>query len=443
MKRRNQIWTCYLKTNIGRQVLWVSLALSAASLLVAGIALALQGRPGRHIEGSIIKQREDAEQAPSSNFIKNDANHFLTFNGLDTAESACTYYKAIEAITEECKDLKTDGKFNFFHFGDAKGEIVGITFDAWKKTNGLNDITGEVSALYFNAVDLAFARSMHGKSAVNDVLGETIAYYVCNYDTLEQARKDFLLNSNETALACVAFDFSEKLPFTKFYVFKKDPKSGNFRLAASAALDQGGEKFVPGLCQACHGQAFVPSKEKRVPDAEDLSAHFLPFDLDNFDYLKDPAFSRSAQESNFKRLNQMIPDPTPVVIELIEGWYNKGRLAEQNSEFIPNGWKGHEQLYKNVVKPVCRTCHVALSPDFKGFDNFRANAGHRDNGRIVPGLIETFVCDNAPSTTARKMPQAAVTFDQLWLNPAARAVLARFLRDARGEPSFQCPPPPP
>jgi hypothetical protein len=423
-KKRNEGWTCYLKTNTGRQVLWFSIVLSATSLLVAGIALALQGRPGRHIEGSIIKQLEDAEQAPSSNFIKNDENHFLTFKKvIDTAESACTYYKAIEAITtEECKDLKTDGTFNFFHLGDAKGEIVGITFDAWKEKNGLNDITGEVSALYFNAVDLALARSMHGKSAVNNVLGETVAYYVCNYDTLEQAEKDL---DNSNALACVAFDFSEKQPFTKFYVFKKDPQSGIFRLAASAALDKGGEKFVPGLCQACHGGAFAGQAN--------IGAHFLPFDLDNFDYLENSAFSRSAQESNFKRLNQMIPNPTPAVIELIERWYDNGRLDEQFSQFVPDGWKGHEQLYKNVVKPFCRTCHVALSPDFIGFDNFRANAGP----------IKTLVCDNAPSTTARKMPQSAVTFDQLWLNSAARAVLARFLRDAQGEPSFQCPPPPP
>src|SRR5262249_33590522 len=118
----------------------------------------------------------------------------------------------------------------------------------------------------------------------------------------------------------------------------------------------------------------------------------------------------------------------------------------QNSQFIPLGWKGHEQLYRNVVKPLCRTCHVAMpsAVDFNDFDNFRANAGRRVNGLIEPGLIETLVCDNAPSNTlARKMPQAAVTFDQFWLNPAARAVLARFLRDARQDPTFQCKPPPP
>ena len=71
MKKRNEGWTCYLKTDIGRQVLRFILALSAASLLVAGIALAL----------------------PSD--FTNDANHFLTFNGIDDAKSACKYYQAI------------------------------------------------------------------------------------------------------------------------------------------------------------------------------------------------------------------------------------------------------------------------------------------------------------------------------------------------------------
>jgi hypothetical protein len=464
MKKRNEGWTRYLKTDIGRQMLWLSLAISVASLLVAGIAFSLQGRPGRPIEGSLIKQLEEQDQAPSSNFIKHDPtktdpfpNHFLIYNGVDNAQSACTYYKALKAITEDCNNLTTDGIFNFFKL--ANGNIVGITFDAWKTRNGLN--TGVVSALYFNAIDLALARSMHGKTS-----NGTTAYYVCNYRTLEEAKED---PQNNNALACVAFDTeidsSTNRPFTKFYVFKKDPLSGIFRLAASAALDEGGEKFVPGLCKACHGgsSGSFPARGDNATTG-DIGANFLPFDLDNFDYLEDSTFSRRAQESNFKRLNQMIlqTDPVcmtnpgnalcraPVIRELVEGWYLDGRNV-QDSQFIPPGWMGHGQLYRNVVKPFCRTCHVAMSPElnFNRFENLamddpRTPANDRQgsfkdrftiNDKINAGSIATFVCSN------RFMPQSAVTFDQFWLNRAARAVLTRFLRDARGEPSFQCPPP--
>jgi hypothetical protein len=475
MKKRNESWICYLKTDIGRQVLWVSLALSTASLLVASIALPLQRRPGGHIQGSEIKQLEKQKQAPSSNFIQNDQTHFLTFNsvtgpkGPDDAQNACAYYKAIGAIKPNvalnCNDVDpTDVNF----LTPREGIALGITFNDWKNKNNLkinpdtngngnpfdDDDDEEVSALYFNAVDLALGRSMHGKTSlatstvfpfINKV--ETTAYYVCNYDketALEDAKND---PDNSNAVACVAFDHSEDVPFTKFYVFKQ----GN--LVPSAKLDEDGEKFVPGLCKACHGgnnrEPFPGLGDN--PTNGNIGAYFLPFDLDNFDYLEDSAFSRRAQEGKFKRLNQMIPNPAPVVRELITGWYDMGRLDEQDSEFIPSGWMGNEQLYRRVVKPSCRTCHVAMRPgfDFATLAGFtllaRAGAGTTETPF---GLIHGRVCANAQVTTPpddvrlfRSMPNSAVTFDQFWLNRVARAVLVRFLRDALGDPSITCPPP--
>src|SRR5439155_7486228 len=102
----------------------------------------------------------------------------------------------------------------------------------------------------------------------------------------------------------------------------------------------------------------------------DIGAHFLPFDLDNFDYLDDSMFSRRAQESKFRTLNEMIlkTNPPAVISELIDGWYGppdaNGRRprVEQDSEFIPPEWTEDEQLYRRVVKPSCRTCHVAMQP---------------------------------------------------------------------------------
>jgi hypothetical protein len=357
MKKRNEGWTSYLKTDTARQVLWLSVVLSAASLLVAGIVLSLQVQLS-----SAAQRRPQPETLPSDQFGE---SHFLIYNGIDDAVSACKYYKAIGAINPNsvlAQDSACDQidpmNFNFLPPDD------GITFDDWKRKNSLDDLTGEVSALYFNVVDLALARSMHGKTSV--VNSETrTAYYVCNYNTLEEAR------DNRNLIACVAFDYSEGQPFTKFYVFNN---RGN--LVPSANLDQlgsmfpKGEKFVPGLCKACHGG----NNRRPFPGPGDnanngnIGAHFLPFDLDNFDYLEDSMFSRNAQESKFKRLNQMIVTdtaPAPVVEELIKGWYGDDfSRIEQDREFIPPGWKGHEQLYRRVVKPSCRTCHVAMQPAF-------------------------------------------------------------------------------
>ena len=465
MKKRNEGWTRYLKTDIGRRVLWFSLAISAASLLVAGIALPLQMQSRRQLFAQV-------EDPPSNNF-ENDENHFLTFNsaigavGPDNAVSACNYYNAIGAIRSGA--IRVDLSPLCPLAPDAV-LAFGITFDAWKRENGLKpnpDSNGngnpfdddnatnppEVSALFFNAVDLALARSMHGRTSI--VNGEKrTAYYVCNYRnpldpmllvnpilSLEEARKDA---DNSKAIACVAFDYSANQPFTKFYVFQ----GGS--LVASADLDGKGPKFVPGLCKACHGadnQARQPFTNNVVNG--DIGAHFLPFDLDNFDYLDDSAFSRRAQESKFKQLNQMIleTNPAPVVRQLIDGidgWYRGGR-TEQDSQFVPPGWMGNEQLYRRVVKPSCRTCHVAMRPafNFNRFENLANDdsstpaddrqGGFKDNH----SLIKLRVCDS------REMPNSKVTFDLFWLDRVQRTVLQRFLRDAAvpPDPGLPCPPP--
>lgn len=431
MTKRNGGCTYYLKPKLGRQLVWFSLILSAISLLIA--------------------DKLPSSPLPSDN---SPSDHFLTFNGIDDAVSACKYYEAIGAIInpnpsfKDC-DRVDPGNFVFLQPDD------GINFNDWKIKNGLrvnpdangnnnpfddDPNTGEVSALYFNAVDLALARSMHGKtSIINGV--KTTAYYVCNYKTLEDALKD---PDNRSAVACVTFDYSADRPFTKFYVFERG------FLVASVDLDGKGKKFVPGLCKVCHGA----DKERRQKSAgnADIGAHFLPFDLDNFDYLADTRFSRKAQESKFKQLNQMIvndTDPAPVVRELINGWY--ANTNEQNSPFVARGWKGHDQLYRNVVKPFCRTCHVAMPPDvnFNRFENLAANdpqtaaddtqGSFKDrfkiDDKINAGLIENRVCQTY------LMPNSRVTFDLFWVNRVARAVLGRFLRDTLENPSLECPPP--
>lgn len=163
---------------------------------------------------------------PPSVRFPND--HFLTFNGVDDAVSACRYYKAIEAITENvnCNRVTTDER-GFFKSG--RGEIFGKTFNAWKEENGLRrcrnpsgrlplcfDVTDDVTAVYFNAVDLRLARAMHGKTSMVDGEKRT-AYYVCNYETLPEAREAQENDNKSTnspfgigADACVAFDFSER-----------------------------------------------------------------------------------------------------------------------------------------------------------------------------------------------------------------------------------------
>jgi hypothetical protein len=222
-----------------------------------------------------------------------------------------------------------------------------------------------------------------------------------------------------------------------------------FVLAASAALDKAGEKFVPGLCRACHGANSSGPRTNPFPAPGDdartgnIGIKFLPFDLDNFDYANDTRLNRSGQEEAFHQLNTMMlkTDPPAAVRQLIDGWYRNG-LREQDSQFIPEGWQARgQQLYRTVVKPFCRTCHVAMSPalDFHDFDTFAAQFGQ----------INARVCTPSAEGILRNMPQAPVAFDQFWFNRTASTILSRFLQDAQAEHGARnparvpCPSPPP
>jgi hypothetical protein len=391
----------------------------------------------------------------------------LKFKGEDTSMSACQYYKAIGAVS---------------NCGPA-GELIGpsFNFDEWKRRNGLavnpdvdgngtafdlidqvvNLLThGEVSALYLNAVDLNLGRAMHGRRDQ-----DRVAYYVCNYMTIEDARL------NRGLLACVAMDYSavspavnNGLPFTKFYVFNKD---GN--LVPSVALDFQGPKFVPGLCVACHGGDNYPqdanSSARGVGFPEDgtgtpdIGGHFLPFDLDNFEYSNSPRFTRKAQEAQFRHLNQLIFDTNikPVVEQLLKGWYPSGH-GPQQSQFVPPGWDLNQdpqdpsaqfsprELYLEVVKPSCRTCHIVMSDNLNwnrytniATDDPRTPPDDTQGGfKDLAGTIQGAVCSGKNSY----MPNAEVTLNLFWEDPLQPDLLTRFLRVVN-DPTIVCPEPAP
>ncbi len=331
--------------------------------------------------------------------------HFLIREGIDDATSAANYYSAIDPT-----NAKT-------------------TFTAWKLANGLADnpdannngndfdddaATGEVSAAYENAADLGFGRAMHAKKAGND-----LAFYVCNYPTVDEARLDINL------IACVAMEYSAAplaSRFTKFYVFANN----NNRLA-SAELDNRGQKFVPGLCLTCHAGTYnnpepvaasgtVPGHNRfRAGESPDQGSQFLPFDLDNFGYSGIVGFRRQDQQGKFRDLNLRVRDTNPLasITDVVNGWY-PGGAGNQNTGFVPPGWAtpaASADLYSRVVKPACRTCHVAQDgiinwTQSNDFDSFS-------------GFIKTLVCEE------RVMPHAIVTFNRFWLsqNPNQPATL--------------------
>jgi len=193
-----------------------------------------------------------------------------------------------------------------------------------------------------------------------------------------------------------------------------------------ADLDGRGEKYVPALCMACHGGKHTVHPEDPVAffhagDNPDVKAQFLPFDLANFKYSKRRRFTSNAQEGKFRRLNQIVKatDPNFAITQLIDGWYHPDGQGKQQLNFLPPGWKedpaaippvpsSAPELYLEVVKTSCRTCHVAMGnvmgnamvPDFDWaqFSDFDAFSGD----------IRTDICEK------RIMPQALETFNLFW-----------------------------
>jgi hypothetical protein len=236
------------------------------------------------------------------------------------------------------------------------------TLDGWKQANDFTSCNAPTCThvVYFNDVDLGFGRSLFLKVASN---GDVVSY-LQNYALLSDA----VLNRN--ILATVAMEFARPVDqngqeltsprFTKFYVFNAQGARIN-----KIDLDGRGEKFVPRLCNSCHGGKPKPADtvHNQYFDRGDTGARFIAWDLDTFRFHS--SLPRAAQEDEFKRLNQAVlltipPSATRIVID---GWYGGAGMpsATFDGSFVPPGWRENgaevENLYREVVAPSCRSCH--------------------------------------------------------------------------------------
>ena len=236
------------------------------------------------------------------------------------------------------------------------------TFEGWKQENDLSSCVAPACThtVYFNAVDLGFGRSLFLKVRPNG----DVASYLQNYPSLADAIE------GRNLLAAVAMEFGrpvdsngQELPnprFTKFYVFNAAGTRIN-----KIDLDGRGEKFVPGLCNVCHGGKPKPAdlSHNQYFDRGDTGAKFIAWDLDTFRY--HPTLSRAVQEDEFRKLNQavLLTSPPSATRIAIEGWYGGAGLPSVTFDggFVPPGWQQDgpavEDLYRQVVAPACRSCH--------------------------------------------------------------------------------------
>ena len=391
-------------------------------------------------DGNVVQGTQAAPSPATSDKVPL-ADHFLTFFstkdrhvylprdslGADTKMGSCRYYVAIGAA-EGCDD---------------HGNLINplVTFSSWKKKWTL-DVPGSGShATYANKADLNLQRDMHGITTSNGT-----AFYVCNYPRADN--KDVNTNlgnavNNKNLVACVAMEYSPtpgvngNQPYTKFLTFAPSGK-----LLQSVNLDTRGEKYLPGSCVVCHGANHDFSRvAENGSTSPAMNSQFLPFDLNNFAF-GSGALTQANLEVALRSLNKLVlnTNPSPAIVDLIGGWYPTPASTFTNS-FVPAGWAGHETLYNNVVKPHCRTCHVAMVPDnpslglsFRSFNEF-----HQFNFEL-----DARVCGNDVGVERKRysMPNSLVTFNRFWGDPNAASTLrAHLIAEGEITSSDVCNPP--
>ena len=372
----------------------------------------------------------------ASNELKGAAQ-FLAYKGLDTRRSACNYYKALGMV----KDCTSQGDM-----------VQPATMEEWKRAFALPpySATGvqQASADYINKMDLNLVRRMTAAKTADD----RIAFLVCNHpgpDGQTQAEINEVVSgalTGERLIACVGMTWSTLpgvnggKPFTQFVTFGPDGS-----LLPSVNLDGRGEKFLPGACIACHGGSRVNG---RFPEtgrpSPDLGSGFLPFDTGNYFLSTAAGLTEAAQGDSFFKLNQLVRDTerldkltgqvtsATAVTRLIDGWYRNGRTLDK--EYVPNAWvqaqsgtDGQGQavadaaaLYREVVGPSCRTCHVSMGPSFDWDSLPRRLTGATD-------FVKWHVCGGGPSLAINaSMPNALVSVDRVQESAKARALKKQF-----------------
>lgn len=357
------------------------------------------------------------------------------------------------------------------------------TFEAWKQLNGFGQLgTGtEETAVFGDFRDLGYGRRMTARKS-ND--GTTIAFFVENYlvdtagggyasgPTLDAA----VVQDQRWKANINAIEFSPgrnaagaivgTVKFAKFYSF--DPVTHERRLEQD--IDGRGPKALPGLCISCHGgraDALEPPdpvtgvamfpllNNSESSQRGDTRGKLHVFEVDSLTFSNKPGVSRSEQQAKLKVMNGFVLCSYPMAAppagscrpsavstewqgaaaELIIKAYGGDALpqAEYSTPAVPAGWMMRPQdelLYRNVVVPACRSCHIVRGT---------GNSGDRQS-EIDLTTFAKF--DNYADRTKihvfdrGNMPLAKIVFDKFWTPTPGGSMadkLAAYL-DTKGAP---------
>ncbi|HLF10515.1 MAG TPA: hypothetical protein VJA26_04820, partial [Gammaproteobacteria bacterium] len=297
--------------------------------------------------------------------------------------------------------------------------------------------TNAVRTSYVNFNDLGSGRDMYFLQRPDG----TVAAYVTNYGLFNQDHGNADLAANrDSPRATVAMEYGPVegqgvTRIVKFFVYAGGDFAANAPRAAAADLDDFGPKFVPNLCLNCHGGNYNPANAASPTFAEiNMGAAFRELDIATFKFPGGQLVANNAEKTAFRQQNLIVKgaasgDTITIqpIKDLIANWY-PGASVDQDNTFTPAGWIGAPQqnLYHDVVKQSCRTCHIALDASTSdggiGWITYEQLRSRREFG-VLQYLA---LCE------ARMMPHAVITYRNFWLSasPHRPAVLRDFANGA-------------
>jgi hypothetical protein len=275
---------------------------------------------------------------------------------------------------------------------------------------------------------------------------------VTNYGLFNQdhGNADLAANrDNPGATVCMEYGPVEgqgNTRIVKFFVFNGGNGADTAPRVQAADLDNFEPKFVPNLCLNCHGGNYNPGNPAVPTFAEiNAGASFRELDIQTYKFPGGRLLANNAEKALFKSQNLIVKGAAPgdtiaiqPIKDLITGWYAGGSI-EQDNTFTPTGWVGAPQqdLYRDVVKTSCRTCHIAMDADTSnngiGWITYGQLQLRRGNNSF--SVLKAYaLCD------PRFMPHAVITYRNFWLSnlPHRPAVLRTFSNGAGWPPLGPC-----
>ena len=292
------------------------------------------------------------------------------------------------------------------------------TLDKWKAANGFGSGTGTETTVVFGDVkDLGYGRRMTARQNPDGTIAVMVENYLvsaaANYTYSSFNLDAAVVRDQRWHVGTNGIEYSPPpgVPVTancgncyaKFSNF--NATTGQRQLAAN--LDGRGDKAMPGICISCHGGRADPLKydgsfprsvtsfpgtSDKDALAGDVQAHLQPLDVGSFDFSTTPGYTRADQEAALKTINKLVLCSYPLrtgttsslpedacrrvagytnewqgsAAEMLKSWYGGDNMPNSvfSDTYVPASWQtanssaAAENLYKTVIAPSCRVCHL-------------------------------------------------------------------------------------